>query len=303
MNKILVIHHNDMDGRCAAAIASRALSAYNTKVEFVEMDYNKPFPLIKNDVNEVFILDFSFKKNDMDKLISLVGKDNITWIDHHVSSIADLRDYDYLKGIRSIDYCGAKLTWMYFNEEKDMDCIPVVVDYVDDYDRWQMKYTNDTLNLFEYLNGLPLGNITGYVWSDLLGREGYEVTPLIKMGSELRERRYDELRIIINELGKKSTIVWNGVEYSCININSSYLKSTSQMGDIIIGEYGMDIAHMYHEKVDSNNFLVRVHQLRTKKGIDIAADIAMKQGGGGHKNASGWTDIIVNYDHMDKLEL
>jgi hypothetical protein len=43
---MIIFHHNDMDGRCAAAIARKWGSLQgDDAIELIEVDYNKPAPI------------------------------------------------------------------------------------------------------------------------------------------------------------------------------------------------------------------------------------------------------------------
>lgn len=80
--KTICIHHNDLDGRCSAAILQAAI---NTPVEMWETDYSKaPPPIEPGDI--VWILDFSYKPDVMRSIVETA--DTVVWIDH--------RDYSHV---------------------------------------------------------------------------------------------------------------------------------------------------------------------------------------------------------------
>ena len=87
--------HNDMDGRCAAAIV---VKYYNGDIDATLQDedlqcipavYGDPFPFDQISEGEhVVIVDFSLESlGDWEKLIDLCGINKIIWIDHHKTSI------------------------------------------------------------------------------------------------------------------------------------------------------------------------------------------------------------------------
>jgi oligoribonuclease NrnB/cAMP/cGMP phosphodiesterase (DHH superfamily) len=290
MDEIVIIHHADLDGFCSGAIAYRELKDKYpfSKISTIEMNYDRELPVLPNNIKQLFILDFSFKDEIFERVINCVGRHHVVWLDHHKSVIENLTKYNDLSGKRAIDKCGALLTWEYFHPVT-FDIIPPIVKYVDDYDRWVMNYGNDTLCLYEYITGLNIHDVQSKIWDFLLSRTDDEIKPLIKMGNELNERRHGELKELIKDVGIPIKIMWNGNEYSCLKINSTYLKSTSQLGCIVYDELGYDIFWCYYDKMTHDGKLNRTNKLRSVK-VDVSKMVETR-GGGGHKNAAGWYEI------------
>lgn len=292
MGKILILHHNDLDGRCAAAIAYRELEKryYNTEINTIETNYEMNFPEIPIDTDMVYLLDFSFKKPEFDILVNKVGRDNIIWLDHHVSAYETLVDFKDLKGKRTEEWSGTMLTWQHFHPVTT-DVIPYVVQLVDDYDRWIMKYGDDTLYFYEYTNSIDIKDIKGKDWDWLLTRTECELKPIIEVGKNIKDVKDNELKRIIKRLGIPVMIEWEGKQYTAMKINSSYLFSISQIGHMIYDELGYDVAWLYYFKADENGNLIETNNLRSVV-VDVSK-IAKKHGGGGHPNASGWTTTLA----------
>ena len=83
-----IIYHNDNDGYCSAAIAYKFYSESKIfdKIELIEMDYDKVFPIETITKSEtIVIVDFSLSEEMWLKLFEKT--DNIIWIDHHKSAI------------------------------------------------------------------------------------------------------------------------------------------------------------------------------------------------------------------------
>lgn len=128
---MIIFHHNDADGRCAAAIVKmywqknkkKTMSLVNfqdsekTTPLLIEMDYSKNVPFHLIAVNEeVFLVDFSFQPEDMQKVLDITP--DVTWIDHHATA----KGYPYqgLPGLRDFTdkgLCGA--------EERRRDELPL----------------------------------------------------------------------------------------------------------------------------------------------------------------------------------
>lgn len=291
MDEIVVIHHSDLDGYCSGAIAYNELKCRYPKSEIItiEMDYDRPFPELSNNVKTIYMTDFSFEKEGFEQLIKKVGRKNLIWLDHHISVIEKFPEYSDIGGCRNIEKCGALLTWEYFHPIVK-DIVPPIVKYVDDWDRWQMKYGVDTINMYEYVNGMSsITDVKSRTWTYLLSRTDDDMIPLIKMGNDLRERRNNELKKFVEDTGVPMYINWQDKNYRCLKINTTYQASTSILGHMVYNDMGYDIFWGYYDKMSHDGRHVRIHKLRSKV-VDVS-QIALTRGGGGHKNAAGWHDV------------
>lgn len=291
MDDIVLISHKDLDGYCSGAIAYNELKCRHPKSEIItiEMDYDRQLPELSNKVKTVYMMDFSLDKEKFEYLIKKVGRKNIIWIDHHKSVIEKFPEYSDIYGYRTVEKCGALLTWEYFHPVVK-NIVPPIVKYVDDWDRWQMKFGTDTINLYEYVSGLPtITDVKGRTWTYLLSRTEEDMEPLIKMGNELRERRYTELKKFVEDVGVPMYINFQDKQYRCLKVNTTYQSSTSVLGQMVYDELGYDIFWGYYDKMSDDGKHVRINKLRSVV-VDVS-QIASKKGGGGHKNAAGWHDV------------
>ena len=154
--KPLVIYHNSCADGFGAAFA--AWLKLGDEAEYVPCQYGQ----VKNvaDLNsilssagipfgegEVYVLDFSFPKDVMEWLFKEVKR--VVWLDHHKTAFemwcgkapelfftmhkeADDRKYILLDDCKS----GAYLAWKYFHPDTE---VPLFIRHIDDYDRWQFK--------------------------------------------------------------------------------------------------------------------------------------------------------------------
>lgn len=135
---MICYHHNNLDGRCAAAIVLRRYPECRMR----EIDY-KDNPDFSNEIKAgetVFIVDFSFKPEKMKELLAH-KRGFIHWIDHHKTA----KDYGYdLMGLRDFSKpgkSGCELTWEYLFPNNPM---PEAVRLIGAYDTWRFdteKYT------------------------------------------------------------------------------------------------------------------------------------------------------------------
>lgn len=144
--KVLVIHHCDADGRLAAEMCERyeEMTPGNDSIsiDFLEADYKSSLEDLINahmietyDVpdqdisyyDRVYLLDYSISNKDNVKYITGLAEDgfDITWIDHHISSIDIINNSDEhtsellrnIKGLRVINTSGSMLSFLYFNNQ------------------------------------------------------------------------------------------------------------------------------------------------------------------------------------------
>lgn len=276
-NKILCIHHNDSDGRLAGAIIKNKFN----KAKLVEVSYNdykeKLKFILKNKqklYNQIYILDFSMEEKEMQHLIKLY---DVIWCDHHKSAMKKLKNIwgnEKIKGLRSINKCGAKLTWEYFNGKKFKE-----LELVDDYDRWIFKFGNKT-HYFAEINK----HWTIKKWMEVIRNiKNSDLNKNIIQGKKLYEIKVQRVKRII-ETGKnikfqnKKTLI----------VNNTNITDTSLLGNMIC-ENGYKIAIIF-----SFNKNKIIFSLRSKNGIDVSK-IAEKYGGGGHKNAAGFVLKIKQF--------
>ena len=86
---MICIHHNDLDGRCSAAIVKKwfdGLLNNTRRLEFIEMDYKDSvdYSHWNSKFEDVIIVDFSLKPDEMQALRSRSG--DVVWIDHHATA-------------------------------------------------------------------------------------------------------------------------------------------------------------------------------------------------------------------------
>jgi len=128
-----IFFHNDLDGRCAGAIAYRALKdrVKESTIELIELDYKDRIEVEKIGLGEpVVIVDFSFKPEVMKRVLQKTTA--ITWIDHHKTAF-EYNYYRELKGLRDKAFSGCELAWKYFVPDTQ---IPRAVELIGDRDKW-----------------------------------------------------------------------------------------------------------------------------------------------------------------------
>lgn len=278
-----VYHHNDHDGRCSAAILWNVLknSFGTTKVKelednvikFYEVNYPVGRTIDPPDINDIskdekiYILDFSFNEDYINKIMETTK--NITWIDHHKTSVG----FDYsskIDTVLSLDKAACMLTWEYFHENEKP---PYAVSLIQAWDIWNLDYS-EYVELFK--EGLYLHDHRPMdpVWRKLLnnGKEWLNIANDGKICLEYRRRKN---KMYIDEYAFE--IKFDG--YNCIVCGRP--EGSKTFGDLI-DKYDIGITFGYNGK----NWIISLYS--GKDDIDVS-EIAKKRGGGGHKGAAGYT--------------
>ena len=289
MNKYIIFHHNDLDGRAAAAIIYQYLMNNGIPlVKFQELDYKTPINWEEfSDNTSTFIVDYSFTEKtveDLDKILKLSKK--TVWLDHHKSSADLAAKYSYADENPSFEYIvdmnrsGALLAldWAksklpnFFNKYNDN-----WVYMVDDYDRWQHK--NPLSMLFKLgMDCIDQYPTSGF-WFELC-INAKAIADIIYRGSIVKE--YIDKQNY-NNASKRYESVIDG--HKCLVMNSVTKNSSVFLSDI--EDYDCCVVWNYEGGVYS--YSIYSHS----NGADCEA-IAKKFGGGGHIHAAGFiTDELI----------
>lgn len=300
-------YHSDHDGKASAYCiyhwASVKPQSFPYKVDFIMMDYGKPFPIHLIDKDEqVFIVDFSIQPEEMDKLLQITQ--DVTWIDHHKTAIDKYEGFRCnIKGIRRIDESACVLTWKYLNwwskggmppyvdeklitspdycpEDKKENVLPRVIELVGDYDMWWYKHGDETRRLQAALcayDTSPWSNIwrkcieDAAFWQQLQG-EGELVL-------RYKDNTSREMRESIS-----FPVIFEG--YKCLAMNAARCNSDTMGGEESFKTYDILMPFFY----DGKQFTISLYS----RTVDVS-EIAKKFGGGGHKQAAGFQSKELPY--------
>lgn len=315
MNKTYVYHHNDDDGKCAAAIICQLEIQHNvlsSNIICIEVDYTTKLNFDKINIGDtVYFVDYSFSsESNINKLISIVRKGIKTiWLDHHKTSIdiemdlpKDVRDSYYFIRVLDTKYCGSLICYAYGCANGIADNIelntsyensPNFIKYIDSYDTWKhcmpntlefncgMAFKNNDIK--EYFNEVFVGS--GYsIFEPSNIDDNIFISNTIEKGTIA-----ESYAKVINErdcnlLGYHCDIILNKRQYRCLVLNR---KGGSQLFGKRIN--GVDIAISF-----SFNGEKFVYSLFSEdKSVDCSeiAKLLGKYtglGGGGHRGAAGF---------------
>lgn len=276
---MIVLHHDDSDGRLAAYIVARRAvqgSISSDTATFIEMTYDKQVPFDKIPKGEtVWIVDFSIPPGDMKKLLKITP--NVIWIDHHKSAIERYADWDGpdIKGTREVGKSGCLLTWEYLYPKA---AAPGFVKLVDDYDIWAFKYGDETRNFYFGAMCENTDPGPGCLWEQLWDDKA-EVGDIVNAGRAIRsylDNLYE------GHLKNVYEVEYRGLV--CLVLNTPIMGS--QAFKDRINKYDMCMTYCW------NGRQWRIGFYSTKSNVDCSEQ-AMWLGGGGHKGAAG-----AHVDHL-----
>ncbi len=310
MKPLVIYHANCTDGFGAAFAAWCKLG---NDAEYLPMHYSDdPLKDIAYEGRDVYILDFSVPRVDMDRLLDLASK--VVWLDHHKSAFEmwceDGEREKFTQGeviprsgakpvachiLLDNNKSGALLAWEYFHPEKG---VPLLIRMIDDRDRWQFKL-DDSKSLHA---GLQLEKPWTFErWAELvpaMGGSWGALGDVISNGyaslrayneqikhSVKKAERCTILPAVINSADSyKGPWVWSPS-------NQCYVAGLAVNTPVNISEVGHELA-----KASGTFGLVWYYDgatgrancsLRSNGDYDVSA-IAKAFGGGGHKNAAGF---------------
>lgn len=275
-----VFHHNDLDGRCAAAIIYHEFS----EVECIEISYNHRFPIEIIEKDEtIYIVDYSISPDEMCGLWQTTT--DVIWIDHHKTAIKNYKDFvSPIAGIRRTDHSGAWLTWEFIHPDTDP---PEVVQLVDDWDMWTHEDNPQGEATRHFVAGMKTQSTApnSGCWRALL-REG-SLAPLrlaiIREGAAILE--YESRQSAEYFKAFSHTVHFEG--HTCRACNRGMMNSTMfQKAGGILRVYQIHIAYVH----DGKQWIVTLYSplKRDKASMIDVSEIAKKYGGGGHTHAAGF---------------
>lgn len=251
------------------------------QVELVACAYRDSVPYIMG--RDVIIVDFSFNLEDMKNILNKCR--TLTWIDHHktaLESLPELSAHDLevqhgkLITYTGLHQSGCGLAWSYYFPDEPL---PNPLTFIEDRDLWRfaLPYTKPVTTAL-YNHELTVGFIDHVVesFSDPLSTFAAE---LVGRGTELlraQQRQVDmvmatNLRHLI--IGGKRVPVCNAPFFMA-----------SDLGHALVSKLNPPFAATYHDTLDKRIFSLRSHD----DGDDVSA-VAKKYGGGGHRNAAGFS--------------
>lgn len=278
---VCIWHKNCSDGFSAAWVVNKAwqhaIIGGEMPPKFVGGVYGVDPPKCKD--QDVVMVDFTYTGEPLERLLR--DARSVLVLDHHKSAVERLEGFKHpkLTTVFDMNRSGARIAWDYYFPGQEA---PIVLQHVEDRDLWRfaLEGTKEiTSAVFSY-------DYTFENWNwmmdavkpiDRFDDHTSRYAQLLNDGKAIQRKITKD----VNELLKvnQRTMKIGDKVVPCANI--PYILS-SEAGEIM-GK-NVDFAACYWDTAKNRTFSLRSRQ---DGGDDVSA-VAMKYGGGGHKNASGF---------------
>ena len=275
-SKPLVIYHSNCnDGFTAAWVFHRR---FGNNIEFFAASYNNPLPEIAVDRPCVYLVDFSYKPDDMLKLIELNA--GVVLIDHHKTALDKLPEIvrqttlDKFSAFCDIDRSGATLAWDYLFPDEPR---PPFLDNVEDRDLWRFKL-GDTKTFHAYSQSMEK---TFENWDKMMYATELEKVKLLNEGSGIMRKYAKDVAELskhfrlLDIFGFKNIPVVNCPGMFASDVGSQLCEDNPEAAFSLTYSHG------------TNKVFFSLRS-RGATGEDVSV-LAKLVGGGGHRNAAGFS--------------
>ena len=268
--KLCIYHGNCLDGFAAAWAVRHSLA---DSVEFYKGIHQQPPPVV--DGRDVVLVDFSYKRSVLEKMLETAS--SIIILDHHVSAeqeLSDLLNSGQIDGLFDMSKSGAMLAWQWFNPDQKA---PVLIRHIQDRDLWSFKL-DGTREICSALSSYP--SDFG-VWDELMSRNEQQLTDLRREGAAIERKLQKDIEQLITSGVRRMTIA--GYDVPVLNAPAAYVSDAGHIMSV-----GEPFAACYWDHANGRSFSLRSNGQGDANSIDVA-EVAKIYGGGGHKNAAGFT--------------
>lgn len=281
MRPPLVIYHaNCSDGFTSAWVAHKFLPA---DTEYRPMRYDDPSPTHADMLDrDIYILDFSFKRGTCLSLNHYASK--LVILDHHKTAQAELEGLEFAQF--DMNRSGAMMTWDYFAAQNwdKVNSVPWVVSYVQDRDLWRHALPRSR-EVNAYIATLPH---TFETWDEL---EDNGVVQAISAG--VGALAYVQMLVRRAEARGANVLQFGAHRVPVINVTAAVSDVVGALAEL------QPFAAGWWQNVDGT-FSVSLRSNGAKQGVGAdVSEIAKQYGGGGHRNAAGFT--VASWDGLPWL--
>jgi hypothetical protein len=287
MNDVQVWYHKGCSDGFGAAWA--AWLKLGDGADYVPLQYGDRVPDIPQGTREIYVLDFSFKKDLMIRLIEDTYEIDIKIVvlDHHKTAAEDLANVATNNGLHTIRIdqtkSGAVLAWEYFNPQWP---VPELLLYVQDRDLWQWKMPKSR-ELAVWMRSVPFAFDE---WSLVASKlaDNHLAGPIFLEAGAM-------YRLVESQINTMVKHAWMGrvLGFDVPVVNAMLHQS----------EVGEELNKLYPEAPFSASYWDRpegdrVWALRSRNGFDCQALARTVTGGGGHAGAAGFRSTRSNRVQM-----
>ena len=312
LNTLIVYHAHCIDGITSAAVTVKHLlerqGILEEEIHLYPMSYDDDVAklyvaIMKNEIKELYIVDFSLSKEQLLTIEAYNVKVHL--YDHHASTFRKLMGDDYpLSPISNENFylrndhndittihivldnaeCGASLCWKHLINTDRTAEMPELIKYVKDYDIWQFTLpTTREVNKFLKQQSKDLATYTAL----LISFENKDfVRGVVKEGATLL-RYEDSLEDELISSGVCPLVI-EGVEGLAVNAPYAFSSNIGHKLALESKTFGAVWSQLAEGKI--------AFSLRSNGDECDVSKLAECMGGGGHKNAAGFSFMSPSYD-------
>lgn len=264
MKPLCIYHGNCADGFGAAWVFSRHADREH---DFLAGVYQMPPPDVTG--RDVYLVDFSYKREVVERMREQANR--IVLIDHHKTAIEDLMplyESGAIEALVNLDKSGATLAWEWFHGNFSEP--PQLLKHIEDRDLWRFALDGTReiqANVFSYPYNFN-------VWDELMEQDPQA---LIAEGRAIERKHFKDIDELLGVVTRRMVIGGYNVPIA----NLPYIHVSDAAHQLCKGEA---FAGCYWDTIKGRVFGLR----STDAGVDVS-EIAKRYGGGGHRNASGFT--------------
>ena len=263
--KIVVLYHNNCPDGFGAAWA--AWKKFGNKAEYIGVNHQEPPPkgLYGKDI---YLVDFCYGADETRRMQKIAR--SLAIIDHHISRkdiVLSVPQHRY-----AVNRSGSVLAWQYFHLAQN---VPTLLKYVEDIDLWKFKLSQ-THELVAYLD-MHLEH--SFKIFDIMAHK-FENKKIRNQCAHEGRIILQYQKVLIDDAMKNSAEFVKFFGYTVLAANSPFIHS--EIGNALAkkhGPFGIVWSKKYNKIIVS---------LRSMGNFDVSK-IASRYGGGGHKNAAGFS--------------
>lgn len=290
----IVIYHANCDDGFGAAFA--AWTRWSNSVEYIAAHYGSPPPPVEG--KHILIVDFSYKS---DVLATMDQALSVTILDHHKSAAEDLAPYRRfaekperftmpvvesmaadlrrnghapINALFDMDRSGARMAWEFCHPGSD---VPWLIRLIEDRDLWRFQY-DETRPFSLYLRSL---SYSFDLWKCLATQLENNSRDIMK---EALAIQCYHLALVKDIARHHDLVPFQGVD-GLVPVAASPYRLASDVAHELLQMYpDAPFAATVNHRAHSAGYSLRSEDSR----LDVAK-IAQRFGGGGHRNAAGFS--------------
>lgn len=265
---LVIYHANCADGFTAAWVAHRALG----DADLFPAHYGDKPPVVTD--RDVYIVDFSYPRED---LLRMHGDaKSLVVLDHHKTAEEDLAGLEFCTF--DMNECGASLAWKHFHDRAPLD----LIHYIRDRDLWLWeRESSREVNAWIRSFGFSLER-----WDFLVGalQHHHAWTDAVLAGVAILRAQKKLVDAYVRHGMPKTLHNYKGkpVEFRVVNCAADGL--ISEVATDLAAQTGAGAAWFMRS---DGQFQWSLRGDR-RPGVDISS-VAKRYGGGGHRNAAGFS--------------